>query len=390
MSAASSSTRVQCTYKDCKRHFISHPAMNQHKLIDHDYCSRCDEDFIDEECLLLHKIKSDKHIVCAFCGREFRSEGGRDAHIRQYHRPKQNLVCTGCGKKFKQAGALVRHVEDDECDEIPMTRFLHEQSKRLLIREALKTGEGDGLPFPDPDGADDVDGGVKLDGSTSILDMENENAEISSPALKRKPDRISSLSSVFDIDDKKGAAGQSTTAKDPLSMMKNLSLKSGVSDNSKEKAKSAARPSKEDNSDPFGVAQIDIGHTLRALDKTWDPMNFFDPFRAKFVCPCDDEFSTSKTFETHVIEKTSGKRSVQCPGCLRIFKTAAALVAHCESASTHCSVNTGLRFSQIIKDVSGGLVKAVGLRDGTVEYAAGDLESKKTGITEKSQDMMEW
>ncbi|PYI02793.1 C2H2 finger domain protein [Aspergillus sclerotiicarbonarius CBS 121057] len=362
------SSRVRCTFEDCRRHFESLPAMRQHKLIEHDYCSRCDEDFKDEECFLLHKIRSDKHIVCAVCGREFRSEGGRDAHIRQYHRPMQSLTCSGCGQKFKQAGALVRHVEDDECNEIPMTRLLHEQSKRLLIREALKTGEGDGLPFPDPDGLDEVDGGVKLNAS-SLLDMDSDNDKIMSPASQRS----------------------TMTSQDPLPEMRRLSINSGVSNNSKGRATSVAGSSKQDNSDPFGVNKIDAGHTIRSLDKTWDPMNFFDSFRGKFVCSCEDEFLTIKDFENHVIEKTNGKRSMQCPGCLRIFKTAAALVAHCESASTHCSVNTGLRFSQIITDVSGGLVKAVGLRDGAVEYVTGDLDlTKKVSMAERKQDMMKW
>jgi hypothetical protein len=33
--------------------------------------------------MLVHKIKSKEHIVCPICGIEYRSEGGRDAHIRQ-------------------------------------------------------------------------------------------------------------------------------------------------------------------------------------------------------------------------------------------------------------------------------------------------------------------
>ncbi|RAL04810.1 putative C2H2 finger domain protein [Aspergillus ibericus CBS 121593] len=385
------SPRVRCTFDNCGRHFDSMPAMRQHKIIDHDYCSRCDMDFHDEECLLLHKIRSDKHIVCAVCGREFRSEGGRDAHIRQYHRPTQNLACTGCGQKFKQAGALVRHVEDDECDEIPMTRLLHEQSKRLLIREALRTGEGGGLVFPDPDGPDEVDGGVKLNASASLLDMDHGNDKIMSPTSQQRNNPSSILSPSFAFKDRKGAAGKSVTSEDPLPEIRRLSINPGVSNNNNGRAPSAVGSSRQRNSNSHGVSQVDAGHTIRTLDKTWEPMNFFDTFRGKFVCPCEDEFLTSKDFEEHVIEKTNGKRSLQCPGCLRIFKTAAALVAHCESASTHCSVNTGLRFSQIINDVSGGLVKAVGLRDGAVEYATGDLDlTKRTGTAARQRDMMEW
>lgn len=76
-------TRVPCTYKECSGVFTSAGEMKRHKANEHDYCSRCDEDFQDDEYLLLHKIKSDKHIVCVVCGIDFRSEGGRDLHTRQ-------------------------------------------------------------------------------------------------------------------------------------------------------------------------------------------------------------------------------------------------------------------------------------------------------------------
>lgn len=75
--------RVPCTYEDCRFWFDSENEMKRHKASQHDYCSRCDQDFENEECLLIHKIKSTKHIVCPLCGGEFRSEGGRDLHIRQ-------------------------------------------------------------------------------------------------------------------------------------------------------------------------------------------------------------------------------------------------------------------------------------------------------------------
>lgn len=65
--------------------------MDIHKITEHEYCERCDEDFPDEERLLLHKIISVKHIVCPVCGLEFRSSGGRDVHIRQVSDQKHFL-----------------------------------------------------------------------------------------------------------------------------------------------------------------------------------------------------------------------------------------------------------------------------------------------------------
>lgn len=53
-------------------------------------------------------------------------------------------------------------------------------------------------------------------------------------------------------------------------------------------------------------------------------------------------------------------------------------MAHCESVSTRCKVNKGLHFSQVINDISGGLVKSVGhFEDGSVEYGAGTMGPKK-------------
>jgi hypothetical protein len=81
-------TKVSCTVVGCKALFNSVKDMKKHKVIspDHDYCSKCDEDFEDEERFLLHKIKSDRHIACVVCGVEFRSEGGCNAHIQQVSR----------------------------------------------------------------------------------------------------------------------------------------------------------------------------------------------------------------------------------------------------------------------------------------------------------------
>jgi hypothetical protein len=59
--------------------------MKKHKTAssEHEYCNKCDINFETEEHLLIHKIKSNKHIVCPICGIDSGSEGGRDRHMRQ-------------------------------------------------------------------------------------------------------------------------------------------------------------------------------------------------------------------------------------------------------------------------------------------------------------------
>lgn len=72
-------------------------------------------------------------------------------------------------------------------------------------------------------------------------------------------------------------------------------------------------------------------------------------------------------------------RSFRCPRCRRRFKTTAALIAHCESASTRCDINDGEKYGQVIDELTGGVIQAVGtLTDGTVKYEAGKLDIPKT------------
>ncbi|OJJ66956.1 hypothetical protein ASPBRDRAFT_78888 [Aspergillus brasiliensis CBS 101740] len=375
MSTQEPPTRVPCTYKDCNNVFNSEWEMKRHKVNEHDYCNRCDEDFQDDEYLLLHKIKSDKHIVCVVCGIDFRSEGGRDVHTRQQHRTPQNINCYGCGQKFRQAGAMVNHVESGDCPNIPLSSLLQEQSKRLLFRETLKTGEEESA---DPDPQDD-NGGVRLE--QNLLEMDFDNDE----ATRSMVSGVSGLS--LNSKDPEWRDKASMASPSMASGMRRQSIDSRVSVG-RMSASGAGPPSPGPNS-AFGI-NFDAGHTLRILDQNWDPTVYFNSFSGKFICPCKAEFSSMKDFEEHVVVKTNQNKSIQCPGCLRIFKTAAALVAHCESASTRCKVNKGLHFSQVINDISGGLVKSIGLfEDGSVEYAAGPMGPKKLEYEPEEKHLMD-
>lgn len=72
----------------------------------------------------------------------------------------------------------------------------------------------------------------------------------------------------------------------------------------------------------------------------------------------------------------------RCPGCLRTFKSTAALIAHCESATVRCNINQGNAFAQIMDEVSGGMIQMAGYNeDGTLKYEAADIDVlKKTTI----------
>ena len=81
-----------CTYEHCTRGFMNKKAFKDHKEEEHDYCRDCDKDYDNWDELLEHKMNSDNHICCGVCGQDFRSESGRDKHVRQVRR--SDLYCS--------------------------------------------------------------------------------------------------------------------------------------------------------------------------------------------------------------------------------------------------------------------------------------------------------
>ena len=76
-------SKVPCTYEDCTRGFTKESDMKRHKDEDHEWCRMCNVDCADYESLLEHKVQSDLHICCDFCGEDFRSDMGKERHMRQ-------------------------------------------------------------------------------------------------------------------------------------------------------------------------------------------------------------------------------------------------------------------------------------------------------------------
>ena len=95
---------IKCTYPACQKRFDSEKEMKYHKRDDpeHDYCKKCNVDCDDWEGYLQHKIDAmtpwlDKrtqptegvqpmHIVCEFCGADFKSWGARKTHRERVSR----------------------------------------------------------------------------------------------------------------------------------------------------------------------------------------------------------------------------------------------------------------------------------------------------------------
>ncbi|KAE8332290.1 hypothetical protein BDV39DRAFT_200438 [Aspergillus sergii] len=382
--------KVKCTYPGCKLVFKSEKEMKHHKKFgsEHAYCDECEEDFEDEERLLIHKIKSVKHIVCPVCGIDFGSDGGRNSHIRQNHRSLQIIPCHGCKTTFKSASGLMSHIEKDECPKIRSVHLLQEQSKKMMIREALGAGEGMNMPIIPLQGTledteyDDADGGVMLEtGEAASRALSNREALNNQPKPGRD-DPTASVSAMLALKhwptlDGRASKGKSVAPSELLAFSDlSISAATGKENNSwKGKEPVRSIPDAVSSQRPFGIGTLRPGDTLRMLDRAWDATKFFDSFTGQFVCPCKKGFSIMTEFENHVLMKSRMMEDRQCPGCLRFFKTTAALVAHLESSSTRCNLSDGERYGQIFEEITGGLIQTAGYtEDGRIKYEAGKLE----------------
>lgn len=105
--------RVKCTYGDCSKRFATEKEMKRHKVdaTEHFYCKKCNVDCVDWDEFVRHKVdamwpwldgrmrdnkdESPKHIVCEFCGQDFKSFGGRKLHREQASLPHL-IECPCC------------------------------------------------------------------------------------------------------------------------------------------------------------------------------------------------------------------------------------------------------------------------------------------------------
>jgi len=199
---------------------------------------------------------------------------------------------------------MMKHIEDNECSVISQTRLLQEQSKKFMIKEALRGGEGPPMPvIPNPADLDDIDGGVKL----GFLDLGDREA-IAFQLKQGRDDPTASVDAMLALKHWPalgGSRGQ-TTFRMPMS---DLMAFSDAGDNEGSPLTVEASPARGKGS--FGAGTPEAGQTLRLLDDKWDPTKFFNSFIGKYVCICGSSFISMKEFEEHVLMKSKAKRNVQ-------------------------------------------------------------------------------
>lgn len=94
----------------------------------------------------------------------------------------------------------------------------------------------------------------------------------------------------------------------------------------------------------------------------YDPDRLYNPLIERYCCPfpfCGENFKQNIDLSRHI---TSIHRitDFRCPSCLRLFKSATALVAHCETASARCRISGTRKFGQVIDEFSGGFLEVKG------------------------------
>ncbi|KAJ0419019.1 hypothetical protein BJY00DRAFT_314470 [Aspergillus carlsbadensis] len=386
--------RVPCTFPECNFEFDSVAAMKCHKdqYPDHEYCRKCDLDFMSEEQMLIHKIKSKEHIVCPVCGIEYRSEGGRDTHIRQFHRTAQNLICPGCKLTFRSASGLMRHMENGECRIISQEDLRYEQNKRLMLKETLDLPSPSRLRIHEGSVVDDDNeqGGVSL-----LIDSNREQnieAMANQPMCSKRPaDNQLAKKHWPSLKETENETGLEKDMGDLMSFtdaeVKKEDKEEEASNAWKDRGREPTIVGTEltYQTQPASVstpstttARNDAATQLRRMYEEWKPEKYIDEYTDEYVCPCGKRFKSKKGFEQHLLTKNRLIRRVQCPGCLRNFKSTAALIAHCESSTTRCDVNEGNMYAQIINEVSGGMIQMAGYNDdGTLKYEAGKVKIKE-------------
>ncbi|PGG96087.1 hypothetical protein AJ80_09875 [Polytolypa hystricis UAMH7299] len=402
MALEKADSRFPCTFAGCLRVFDSLKALKGHKKTtpEHEYCFRCDLDFADEDQILIHKIESNKHIACPLCGAEFKSEGGRNGHIRQFHQAEQNIVCVGCNSKFNRAHALMFHVETNQCEGISVDKHQEYRSQKLTIKAALNNSSKDHKPA-NANGqseVDSVDGGVGLP-NTSYTTYAAEESVASDDHLSFSRDFLDDIDTRSvtsharsikhwpSAKDAESAASESDEEEEDLMEFGESGSSGNItptrSDNKNNKrshnpapAPHTPRASGQDHKGARSAHAAASGyeHTTPApkeVNRAWNPYDWLSSRTGKFHCPCGMSFATAKELTDHVRSGVHADGYARCPSCNRPFRSYAAVVAHCETATARCKVSESYDYARVMDEVSAGIIDAVGYHaDGTVRYQA--------------------
>lgn len=351
--------RVKCTFNDCDLIFNSEKEMIRHKIaeVHHEYCKKCNLDFDNFDQHFLHKLANAIHIVCPVCSELFKSEGGRDAHVRQvnskpsqaglaisicilmfhqFHQSDQSLTCAGCSGHFTRAAALMQHIETGACDGLRPEALKRHTAGISLMNEREGWKEAIDGRKPEPQTTLRVkkpSGGVPLNDATNFPKLGDQPASVVSPSSSR-PSKASSTtsSSVSATEIPSMAPGggvmldeNGSTISNNTGISRDLMTFSDLSISSKQKGKQSA-PAREKAANPImkyggpgtrppwerpvqpSSTQIQRARETQevvpaapvAQESKFEVEKFFNEMTARFDCVCGATFATEGAFISHI------------------------------------------------------------------------------------------
>jgi len=404
-------TSVKCTYGWCDETFDSEKVMKEHKAHakDHYYCKRCDYTAVSWETLLEHKVeqmqpylfsiktltKDDKkngirimHIVCEFCGEEFKTWTVREKHRLQYHQAMHDIPCKGhgtiynaaigsmnegnCTKVFDRPSALIAHYENNDCEFISDQDFQIARQQKYIAKQIMHDADHFSLQIEQSRALQD-DGGVPL------LD-EDIPGSFTTPLNPRiQPPNIIDADVPLSRATNEGWPRVGSTrigrGKGPCTETDALArrlhtIHLGEENIETKKTKEEVRES------------LLVTRWWDSTSADYEPDLFFHPLIEAYKCPfagCQVTFEKQDAMNDH-LRKEHVLPSITCPSCRKGFKTVQALVSHFETSSlgtnSKCYIAKNRNYGKILDEVTGGFLD--------VEKVAGD---KLVGYTETEKRM---
>jgi len=126
----------------------------------------------------------------------------------------------------------------------------------------------------------------------------------------------------------------------------------------------AARPENQDPNAPNATIQTRSQPRVPSYARI---QTYWNEIEQCYVCPgdrCGRKLRSIKAFEEHLNSAAHVGGMVQCPSCLKKFKTTTALVAHAESGSTRCDLRKTEEFDLAMQQITAGLIKVEGTWSG--------------------------
>ncbi|KAH9866169.1 hypothetical protein J1614_008734 [Plenodomus biglobosus] len=396
------------TMKRHKRHFE-----------EHDYCHLCDEDFDTVEDYIEHKITRpvEHKKACRVCGDEFKSDSGLKRHIELSHKLDQKLTCIGCHKSFYRACLFIEHLEFGHCDAISANQFQGHIVHKHLISEFLKDGPAYSRfkqKTSKYDAAVDYEeeGGIELE--EHPLDVDEAIEDVEFEALKPDTPPETAKSRAFAVpypplpSQVNNAWSEVASSIGAMSINGESAAPTIVGSRNTDtfatvnRMSSRARPSIQGsivtskpcqpkawvnrtgknmanmlfpNAKPtpapseFSIAAHDEAmeeqqgiNIMRTrfwdpMSSDWNPEKFYDSVISKYCCPfvCEQTFESITELNQHILGDHRITR-MKCPTCLKYFKSATALMAHCESRGAKCQINRAEDFNIFLDRISGGFL----------------------------------